>query len=140
MIRKIGKADYPRMIEIWTSAVEHTHDFLKREDFEYYQEQLPFYFEQVNLWGYEQEGLLVGFIGVAEESLEMLFIHNDYRGKGIGKILTRYGMDSLKVSKVDVNEQNAQAVGFYTHLGFGTTGRSEYDGQGKAYPILHMSL
>lgn len=128
------------MIEIWTSAVEHTHDFLKREDFEYYQEQLPFYFEQVNLWGYEQEGLLVGFIGVAEESLEMLFIHNDYRGKGVGKILTRYGMDSLKVSKVDVNEQNAQAVGFYTHLGFGATGRSEYDGQGKAYPILHMSL
>lgn len=128
------------MIEIWTSAVEHTHDFLKREDFEYYQEQLPFYFEQVNLWGYEQEGLLVGFIGVAEESLEMLFIHNDYRGEGIGKILTRYGMDSLKVSKVDVNEQNAQAVGFYKHMGFRTTGRSECDGQGKAYPILHMSL
>ncbi|TDQ77347.1 GNAT family N-acetyltransferase [Sphingobacterium yanglingense] len=140
MIRKIEKADYPRMIEIWTSAVEHTHDFLKREDFEYYQEQLPSYFEQVNLWGYVQEGLLVGFIGVAEESLEMLFIHNDYRGKGIGKILTRYGMDNLKVSKVDVNEQNVQAVGFYTHLGFGATGRSEYDGQGKAYPILHMSL
>ncbi|MFD2555479.1 GNAT family N-acetyltransferase [Sphingobacterium tabacisoli] len=140
MIRKIEKADYPRMKEIWTSAVEHTHDFLKREDFEYYQAQLPFYFEQVTLWGFEEEGVLVGFIGTAGDSLEMLFIHNDCRGKGVGRKLVTYGIANLQVSKVDVNEQNAQAVGFYKHMGFRTTGRSECDGQGKAYPILHMSL
>ncbi len=79
-------------------------------------------------------------MGVAEGNLEMLFIHNDYRGKGIGKKLIRYGMDRLEITKVDVNEQNIQAVGFYKHIGFHVLGRSESDGQGKEYPILHMGL
>ena len=32
MIRTIEPADYPRLMEIWESAVLHTHDFLKEED------------------------------------------------------------------------------------------------------------
>ena len=31
MIRKIKVTDYPRLIEIWESAVLSTHDFLKEE-------------------------------------------------------------------------------------------------------------
>lgn len=33
MIRKIKVTDYPRLMEIWESAVLSTHDFLKEEDF-----------------------------------------------------------------------------------------------------------
>lgn len=44
MIRKIKVTDYPRLIEIWESAVLSTHDFLKEEDCLYYKEQLPVYF------------------------------------------------------------------------------------------------
>lgn len=44
MIRKIKVTDYPRLMEIWESAVLSTHDFLKEEDFLYYKEQLPVYF------------------------------------------------------------------------------------------------
>lgn len=36
MIRKIKVTDYPRLMEIWESAVLSTHDFLKEEDFLYY--------------------------------------------------------------------------------------------------------
>ena len=36
MIRKIKVTDYPRLIEIWESAVLSTHDFLKEEDCLYY--------------------------------------------------------------------------------------------------------
>ena len=39
---------------------------------------------------------------------------------------------------VDVNGQNPQTRGFCEHLGFRVTGRSELDGQGAPYPILHM--
>ncbi|ERJ57629.1 GNAT family N-acetyltransferase [Sphingobacterium paucimobilis] len=140
MIRKIEKADYPRLIEIWISAVQHTHDFLKEEDFVFYKEQLPVYFGYVTLYGVEDEAGLQGFMGVADGCLEMLFIHDDSRGKGIGRKLIAYGIANLDVVKVDVNEQNRQAVGFYEHVGFHTVGRSERDGQGKAYPILHMQL
>ena len=113
---------------------------LKEEDFLYYKEQLPVYFQHVTLFGFEQEGILVGFMGIAKGNLEMLFIDNNYRGIGIGKKLITYAIDNLHVTKVDVNEQNNQAVGFYKHIGFNTYKRSDLDGEGKEYPILHMRL
>ena len=140
MIRKIKVTDYPRLMEIWESAVLSTHDFLKEEDFIYYKGQLPVYFQYVNLLGFEQEGTLIGFMGIAEGNLEMLFIDNNYRGTGVGKKLITYAIDNLQVTKVDVNEQNIQAVGFYKHIGFNIYKRSDLDGEGKAYPILHMQL
>jgi putative acetyltransferase len=140
MIRKINEEEYPRLLEIWISAVENTHDFLKNEDFEFYKENVPTYFQYVNLVGYyTTDNILVGFAGVADHNLEMLFIHNDYRGKGIGKELLNYTIENLEVSKVDVNEQNKQAVDFYLYLGFKVINRSEKDGEGKEYPILHLS-
>lgn len=138
MIREVKKTDYPILVDIWESAVLSTHDFLKKEDFLYYREHLPTYFQYVTLYGYEQDGRLVGFIGVAENNIEMLFVHNDYRYKGVGKRLVMYAIEKLQVCKVDVNEQNIQAVGFYQHMGFSVITRSDLDAEGKAYPILHM--
>ncbi|RQO74402.1 GNAT family N-acetyltransferase [Pedobacter sp. KBW06] len=140
MIREINKTDYQQLVKIWESAVSNTHHFLKKEDFVYYKDQLPVYFDHVKLLGVEDTDTLIGFLGVAEGNLEMLFIHHDYRGKGIGKILASYAINHLKVTKVDVNEQNEQAVGFYKHIGFRILDRSELDGQGKEYPILHMGI
>lgn len=140
MIRKIETADYPRLVEIWESAVLHTHDFLKEEDFLCYKERLPSYFPYVALFGFEQDGILVGFIGIAEGNVEMLFVDDSCRGKGIGKQLISYVIRDFGVTKVDVNEQNPQAVGFYEHMGFRLVSKSELDGEGKPYPILHMQL
>lgn len=47
---------------------------------------------------------------------------------------------SRQALSVDVNEQNPQAVGFYLHYGFVQTGRSPLDGEGRPFPLLHMSL
>ena len=140
MIREIHEIDYPLLMKIWESSVLNTHDFLKEEDFNYYKKEIPGYFEHVILLGFEENGTLVGFMGIAEGNLEMLFIHNDYRGKGIGKKLIQYGINHLNVNKVDVNEQNAQAVGFYQYIGFRVLDSSALDNQGKEYPILHMGL
>ena len=140
MIRKVKATDYPRLMEIWESAVSSTYDFLKEEDFLYYKEQLPVYFQHVTLFGFEQEGILIGFMGIAEGNLEMLFVDDNYRGTGIGKRLITYAIGNLQVTKVDVNEQNIQAVGFYKYMGFSIYKRSNLDGEGKEYPILHMQL
>lgn len=114
--------------------------FLQRKIFYYYKEQLSVYFQYVALFGFEQEGILIGFMGIAEGNLEMLFIDNNYRGTGIGKKLVTYAINHLQVTKVDVNEQNIQAVGFYKYIGFNVYKRSDLDGEGKEYPILHMQL
>jgi putative acetyltransferase len=54
--------------------------------------------------------------------------------------LTQFAIHELQASKVDVNEQNGQAVGFYQRMGFVVTGRHETDGLGKPYPLLLMEL
>lgn len=55
-------------------------------------------------------------------------------------MLATHAINELGATKVDVNEQNEQALGFYQHIGFSVTGRSPVDGQGKPYPLLHMAL
>ena len=47
---------------------------------------------------------------------------------------------SFHADELDVNEQNLQALGFYLKQGFEVIGRSEVDGMGQPYPLLHMRL
>ena len=114
--------------------------FLKRKIVYTIRNSFRYSFQYVTLFGFEQEGILIGFMGIAEGNLEMLFIDNNYRGTGIGKKLVTYAINHLQVTKVDVNEQNIQAVGFYKYIGFNVYKRSDLDGEGKEYPILHMQL
>lgn len=65
-----------------------------------------------------EDGKITGFLGVADQNLEMLFIHPDYRGKQIGKTLLNYLIEKMNVKKVGLNEQNEQAAGFYKKVCF----------------------
>ena len=130
------------MVNVWEASVRATHHFLKEEDIEYFKPLiLNTYLDAVELRCIRNsEHKVVGFLGVAEQNIEMLFIDPKYRGKKIGKALLNYAITKLNVTKVDVNEQNEQAVGFYKHLGFEVIGRSELDASNKPYPTLHMQL
>ena len=139
-IEKPDKNSYNRLIEIWESAVKATHDFLSAEYFEYIKSRLPLYFEHVALYSYTDDNVIKGFLGVSESAIEMLFIDDKYRGSGIGKSLLKFAVEDLKLSRVDVNEQNTRAVGFYKHFGFKETGRSEHDSEGRNYPIIHLQI
>ncbi|BBV07949.1 hypothetical protein BML2537_14430 [Providencia stuartii] len=88
----------------------------------------------------DENNQISGFIGVDQHKLEMLFISAAHRGKGIGKQLLNFAIKELGINEVDVNEQNPQAVGFYQHMGFTQFARSETDGEGNPFPILHMQL
>ncbi|MDQ1163177.1 putative acetyltransferase [Chryseobacterium sp. SORGH_AS 447] len=140
-IRPATSEDYPRIMEIWESAVKATHDFLAEEDFNYFKQAIPNeYLPNLTVYLITKNGQPQGFASVADGNLEMLFIHNDSRGKGLGKKLFRFMKETTSLTKVDVNEQNPQAIGFYEKMGFTKSGRSEKDGSGKPYPIIHMSL
>ncbi|WP_108821283.1 GNAT family N-acetyltransferase [Dysgonomonas sp. Marseille-P4361] len=139
MISPADKSDYPTLIKIWESAVRATHDFLSDEDFEFYKAHIPIYFKHVSLYKYVADnGEIKGFLGIEDDSIEMLFVDNKCRRSGIGKELLDYAVHKLNARKVDVNEHNTQALNFYYHFGFKEFDRSEYDGEGKAYPILHL--
>ena len=70
--------------------------------------------------------------------LEMLFVSDEYRGRGPGKQLLQYGIENYGVNELAVNEQNPLAKGFYEYMGFKIYKRTELDEQGNPYPLLYM--
>ncbi len=135
------KSDYPTLIHIWEKAVRATHHFLVESDIRMYKALiLNEYFDQVDLYCIKHDGAISGFIGLDEEMIQMLFIDPQDRGKGWGRLLVNFAIAEKNVRKVDVNEQNGQAVGFYQHLGFEVIERFENDAAGRPNPILAMQL
>ncbi|OZY87899.1 acetyltransferase [Cellvibrio mixtus] len=141
-IENVEKTDHLKLIEIWEASVRATHDFLVENDIQALRPLiLEQYFDAVDLrCAKNTHGEIHGFCGVHDGNIEMLFIAPEARGKGIGALLVAYAIKSQGATKVDVNEQNVQALGFYQHIGFSVIGRSPVDGQGKPYPLLHLSL
>lgn len=138
IIAAAGK-DYPAITEIWELSVRATHHFLPEEYLLEIKTLLPSILPQVMLYIFrDEDGQVKGFAGVAEQKIEMLFIHPASRGRGIGRRLTEFCIHTLKAYSVDVNEQNEAATGFYQKLGFKITGRQELDGLGRPYPLLQM--
>ena len=140
IVENVLPEQYAELLSVWENSVRATHDFITEQDIEFFK---PIIIEQafpaVTLKCITNgNGSVLGFVGVHEGKVEMLFVLNAQRGEGIGKVLLQYAIDQLNVSKVDVNEQNPQAVGFYQHMGFNIESRSPIDDMGKPFPILHM--
>lgn len=142
IIRQATNADHPQLLNIWLRSVRATHHFLQESDIEALLPQLrDIYLPAVELWvAVDAEDCPLGFIGLNENHVEMLFIEPDLRGQGIGRALLDHANSSRSKMSVDVNEQNPEAVGFYLHYGFVQTGRSPLDGEGRPFPLLHLSL
>jgi len=85
-----------------------------------------------------ERGLAIGFMGIENGKLEMLFISPEERGKGIGKRFIQHSVETLSVSEVTVNEQNPEAIGFYEHMGFKIYKRTDVDEQDRPYLLLYM--
>ena len=142
IIRQGIAADYPLLLDIWLRAVRATHHFLQASDIEALIVPLrDSYLPAVELRvAVDADDTPLGFIGLNEDHVEMLFVAPDVHGQGIGRALLDHVRASRKSFSVDVNEQNPQAVGFYLHYGFVQTGRSPLDGEGRPFPLLHMRM
>jgi putative acetyltransferase len=142
-LRKAESPDHHKLLTIWEASVRVTHDFLDPDDIVFFkdiiQQQHAFSFVDLTCIVDEQNKIL-GFMGVAEDKLEMLFLDPAERGKGLGKQLMQHALTIQHITKVDVNEQNEAARQFYEYFGFIVISRSPLDGTGKPYPILHMEL
>lgn len=127
--------------DIWKSSVSATHTFLSPGEIEALSPEVHKGLLDIEqLYVYLEEGCPRGFLGMEGEKVEILFVDAVARGRGIGKALLRYAMETLNARAVDVNEQNAQGLAFYLHMGFSVQGRSPLDGQGRPYPLLHLRL
>ena len=141
-IKAVDKSRHPELLAVWEASVRATHHFLSEADIAFLKPLiLASYFDAVELrCVVDEDDRVMGFVGVAEGKIEMLFIAPEHRGQGIGRLLLDHAIRQQGAIKVDVNEQNPLAVGFYQHLGFRIVGRSPLDGQGKPFPLLHLEL
>lgn len=128
-----------QLLEVWEKSVRATHLFLSDREIKNIKEYVPQALNGIAhlMIDAGEAGRAVAFMGIEDGTLEMLFISPEERGKGLGKRLIEYGIESYSVERLAVNEQNPQAKGFYEHMGFHVNKRTGLDEQGNPYPLLY---
>ena len=129
-----------QLLDVWEGSVRATHHFLTEEEILRIRAYVPEALAGVErlFAALDETGRPVGFMGVQDGSLEMLFLAPEARGKGFGRRLLQYGIDHCGVERLAVNEQNPAARGIYEHMGFAVYKRTDTDEQGGPYPLLYM--
>lgn len=138
--KKATEKDYTSLIQLWEKSVLATHDFLNSADREAIKTEIPAYFPQLDMKMWYEDDSFIGFSGVHENHLEMLFLDPEHIGNGFGSSILTYLIEKDGVKLVDVNKDNKRAAAFYYKNGFQIISESELDDQGRNYPILHLSL
>lgn len=139
-ITKASSSQLPYIHELWEKSVRATHSFLSEEDIQFYKTMVVASLHEMELYVTVDEQQISGFLAIADDMIQALFVHPDFFRKGVGSRLLAFALEEKNLRRVDVNEQNLSAFEFYKRFGFEITGRSETDGSGRPYPILELSL
>jgi len=140
-LRASTAADVEPLYGIWERSVAATHDFVSAADLAEIaklvrHQYLP---KAVFTVACDEDDRVLAFMGMSCGEIDSLFVDADARGTGVGRALIEYARRvSPERLTVEVNEQNAQAAGFYARMGFKTVGRKPLDHQGRPYPLLQL--
>lgn len=118
MIRKMAKKDISFVMDIWLTENIKTHNFIKQE---YWNKQYPFVQQAIThaeVYVYEENGEICGFIGLNGEVIEGIFIKQEKQLKGIGKAFIEFAKQEQDYLKLDVYAKNQRAIQFYQKQGF----------------------
>lgn len=118
MIRKFQEADTRQVMQIWLKGNIDAHPFIPKEywesNFEMVQEQLV----QAEVYVFESEKSIQGFIGIADGYIAGIFVDSRYRSCGIGGQLLEYVKQTHDALSLGVYKKNKRAVLFYLREGF----------------------
>lgn len=89
-----------KLLEIWEDSAKATHLFLSNEEIKDIKKYVPQALKVVShLVIIENENKApIAFMGVNNTKLEMLFIKNSERRKGLGKKLLKYGIKNYDIN------------------------------------------
>ena len=118
MIRKLQKTDINRVADIWLKTNLKAHFFIPEQywisNYEFVKEMLP----QAEVYVYEDDKMIQGFIGVSDEYIEGIFVSDEMQSCGIGKMLLDYIKDKKDRLQLKVYQKNVRAMSFYQREGF----------------------
>lgn len=117
VIRKFETKDTERVMQIWLEVNIETHDFVPSEywlsQYQSVREQLL----QADIYVYEQDKEIQGFVGMMDNYLAGIFVDKKYRSMGIGKSLLECVKNNYPTFSLNVYQKNKRAVDFYLREG-----------------------
>ena len=117
MIRLFEFRDLDRIMEIWLEGNLTAHPFIKEEYWKQNYETVRSMLPNAEVYVFEEDGEVQGFIGMDAEYIAGLFVAEGHRGQGIGHQLISE-VKSKKRLSLHVYEKNIGAVAFYRAEGF----------------------
>ena len=118
MIRELQKTDIEKAAAIWLDTNIKAHDFIPasywKSNFKFVKEALP----QAEVYVYERDQEIQGFIGLNEEYIEGIFVSDAMQSQGIGKMLLNYAKGKRNKLRLKVYQKNTRAISFYQREGF----------------------
>lgn len=118
MIRSLRKDDIDTAAEIWLDANLKAHHFIPERYWLAHFEAVKGMFLQAELYVYEDEGGIQGFIGLSGDYVAGIFVREKARSRGIGKQLLEHVKGLKQRLSLSVYRKNVGAVRFYRREGF----------------------
>ena len=128
------------LTNLWERSVKTSHHFLNLKEIEKIKQYVPNELRKVAklFVAIEKSNVLLAFIGIKDNMIQMLFVDDKYVRKGIGSKLVDYVIDNYDIKYVEVNVDNLIAHKFYLNKGFKDLKRKEYDDYNDPYSIIIM--
>ena len=118
MIRVLQEADMEQVVAIWLDTNLKAHHFIPaqywKSNIELVKEMLP----QAEVYVYENNSRIEGFIGLSDEYMEGIFVRDEMQSQGIGKLLLNFVKEKKTELYLNVYQKNMRAIHFYQREGF----------------------
>lgn len=118
MIRKLLNGDIDRVADIWLKTNLKAHYFISNQYWKSNYELVKEMMSQSEVYVYEDDKMIQGFIGINDEYIEGIFVSDEMQSRGIGKILLDYIKDKKDRLQLKVYQKNVRAMSFYQREGF----------------------
>ena len=118
MIRKLLNGDIDRVADIWLKTNLKAHYFISNQYWKSNYELVKEMMSQSEVYVYEDDKMIQGFIGINDEYIEGIFVSDEMQSRGIGKMLLDYIKDKKDRLQLKVYQKNVRAMSFYQREGF----------------------
>ena len=128
--------DLDQVMELWLNGNIEAHDFIPRN---YWESNAPMVREQLlqaEIYVYETDGKILGFVGLQGDYLAGIFVDRHARSMGIGGQLIHYVQKIRRTLILNVYRKNQSAMEFYLREGFSVLSEDIDEATGETDIVL----
>lgn len=131
MIREFQISDTQLVMQLWLAGNEDAHSFVAKEYWQANFEEVEKQLLKADIFVYDLNGEIKGFIGLMDEYIAGIFVDKAYRSQGIGRQLLEYVKQLHSTLSLNVYQKNERALRFYRENGFTIVSKQNDEHTGK---------